>query len=1795
MNTPLKRSKLLIAVSVLVSILIIGSVFSASVVLSEGPEEDIYIFLYKDDKIPNDIDDIADISIVEEYDRFFLIETTDQNRLKLKERGYSVETLEDTDYVGLNSYSFNTDDGTPNIPERLKINRYEESQDGQYIVQFIGPIKNEWKEEIRDLGGSFQEYRHKFNFIVEMEPEVKREVEDLRFVNWVGIYQPAYRFNEELLERHDRVDVEISLFDGFSPGDLAERLPELRDDRFLFDESRIISDFEADKILRLARLNGVRSITERTEDYQFYNADATWITETDDQNHRKFTEEGITGTDQLVTVMDSKLYMQDGDVGEGVHEMWEDPDSEPVGDDHRKIQAWYVPGDSGGKLEYGVYHGTHVAGTVLGDSSAYGEYDHNDGNALGSRLIFQDIDDEAWGLNLPSDMYDMAWLDAYERGSRIHTNSWGGGEGYGGYGLEGDEFLWDHKDYNILFAMGNSGSDNNTLSQQSEGKNIISVGSVTNYPDHECVSSFSSRGYADDGRIKPTIMHVGEGVTSADESYDGYETLSGTSMSTPGIAGQIAQIRQYYEEGWHIDGMKNEKEGFDPSGALVRATLINGAEEITGSGAYLNDDGFPNNDQGYGRSNLDRVLHLEGDDRDIEVYDSYHIGSELDTGESWSTEFEVSDPDQELEVTLAWTDYPGTSGSDEDDPAIVNDLDLELIAPDGTRYVGNAFMGNDPGYSEPDPTENQWSGLRDGEYDGLNVEENVLLLPDHNGVLEGTYELNVKAHNVPEGTQSFAVVINGGIGDTDITEPPNIEVTSPVEGETITGGLGSEIEWETVEGDEPIKDVDLDYSKDGGLTWTTLSAGLEDSGSYDWDVPTGFYTDEAKIRATVNDVDGRSVSETSDPFEIIGGISTVDELDNIRDDLDGDYILLNDIDASATHDWEHDNGEGFVKIGTTIYPFTGTLDGNGYEISDLYINAYGISDNQGGLFGVTDGAEIKDLGIVDGYTDTQGGNVGGLVGYAVETTIDSSYYSGEVEGGDPNLGGLVGLSKNSVIENSYSTSLVDGDEIAGGLVGKVSGESVILDSYATGGINTNDWRSDGGALISEAATQTTIYVEYSYANSDNNPEFDLIDSISGDVVTTGSELKNTEQMTASEEGYPECYEGWNFDIIWESGVVSDHEANHGYPGLTEPDEIDENLLTINIEGQGTTDPKEGTHQYEDEKEVSIEASAEDDWYFVEWTGDYVGHEEQIELVMDEDKEITAHFEQDSYELDVTTEGEGTVDIEPDKTSYEPGEEVDLTATADEDWYFVEWTGDHEGFEESVTVIIDQNKELEARFEEVDDHVLKINVEGQGTIDPPTGTHTYEEGEEVDITAEPDIHWYFSHWSGDGLDDEDGKQITLTMDEDKSITAWFEQHEYTLEVDVEGEGTVDMEPDKTNYEPGEEVDLTAVADEHWYFVEWTGVYSGAEEQITVTMDEDKSVTAWFEQHEYTLEVEIEGEGTVDIEPDRTNYEPGEEVDLTATADEHWYFDGWAGYHTGNEKQITLTMDEDKSVTACFEQHEYTLELEIEGKGVVDIEPEQESYRAGTEVTLTVDSAEDWFFDRWSGGLSSDDNELSLTMDRDIEIRAHFVERSFEVEFEVDGEGTLNIEPELEKYQTGTEIRIEAVPEEGWMFIEWSGDHQSENKESYITVKENMSVTAKLEKVAEPDFRVDILTCEKEHYTDSEVKVEYTVENIGEVRGTEKVSLSVDDEVISTSRYTLDQGERYSGEFVWEPEEEGTYEIEVSCEDNNEVEIVSIENLSSEEGNEGQRYNFAFMALLLGVVVVSISYHFKKKEK
>ncbi len=222
-------------------------------------------------------------------------------------------------------------------------------------------------------------------------------------------------------------------------------------------------------------------------------------------------------------------------------------------------------------------------------------------------------------------------------------------------------------------------------------------------------------------------------------------------------------------------------------------------------------------------------------------------------------------------------------------------------------------------------------------------------------------------------------------------------------------------------------------------------------------------------------------SENGTSYMVIHNLA---ELQNIQSNLFGNYVLGNDIDASATLGWNA--GTGFIPIGDWSDPFEGKMSGLGNSISNLYINrptekyvglfgsAYGskirsISINNANIIGLDDtGALVgnaEDLKAYDIYSSGQisglGNNTGGLIGLADNVELSSSHSIANVAG-VTNTGGLLGLAYFAQVLESSHQGNVDGATYTGGLIGRIdSGE--VIDSYANGTV-TGTVIGTGGLL-----------------------------------------------------------------------------------------------------------------------------------------------------------------------------------------------------------------------------------------------------------------------------------------------------------------------------------------------------------------------------------------------------------------------------------------------------------------------------------------------------------------------------------------------------------------------------------------------------------------------------------------------------------------------------------------------------------------------------------------------------------
>ena len=360
-------------------------------------------------------------------------------------------------------------------------------------------------------------------------------------------------------------------------------------------------------------------------------------------------------------------------------------------------------------------HGTHVAGSILGDGLA------SDGKlrgmAPGAQLYFQSVMDAHGGLGgLPLDIGDL-FKQAYQNGARIHNNSWGAAvdSTYTLNSMEVDEFVAEHRDMLIVISAGNEGTASyvaNTskgivewisIGSPASCKNALTVGAhrsnrtegglsefsygeawPNDFPDSpisdekvsgdpESLAGFSSRGPCEETRIKPDIVGPGTDIASCRSKdaplrhfwgpYPGnkkYAFMGGTSMAAPIVSGCAALVRDYYVN----------SRNHTPSAALLKATLINGTRWLRGSDATATFSELPNYDQGFGAIYMPLTIPNSSKPKlKLEFLDTWQQPDLqfVNSGDPLRRQISVGSG-APLRFCLVWTDVAGRS--------LQNDLNL---------------------------------------------------------------------------------------------------------------------------------------------------------------------------------------------------------------------------------------------------------------------------------------------------------------------------------------------------------------------------------------------------------------------------------------------------------------------------------------------------------------------------------------------------------------------------------------------------------------------------------------------------------------------------------------------------------------------------------------------------------------------------------------------------------------------------------------------------------------------------------------------------------------------------------------------------------------------------------------------------------------------------------------------------------------------------------------------------------------------------------------------------------------
>ncbi len=370
------------------------------------------------------------------------------------------------------------------------------------------------------------------------------------------------------------------------------------------------------------------------------------------------------------------------------------------------------------------------------------------------------------------------------------------------------------------------------------------------------------------------------------------------------------------------------------------------------------------------------------------------------------------------------------------------------------------------------------------------------------------------------------------------------------------------------------------------------------------------------------------------------------------------------------------------------------------------------------------------------------------------------------------------------------------------------------------------------------------------------------------------------------------------------------------------------------------------------------------------------------------------------------------------------DEAILTATANDHYNFMRWSDGNTANPRRVTVT--GNKTYTAIFEG-DPHNITVSGANNGTV---FGGGSYKYGTTATLTAVGDTHYHFVRWSDGNISNP--RNVTVTGD--ATYTAEFEIDKHTIICSgsngtVSGGGT---------YDYGSSILLTAIANNHYNFAQWSDGDTTNPRCINVT--ENATYTAVFEGDPHVITVS----GTNGTVSGGGSYNYGSIATLIATGNAHYHFKQWSDGNTSNPRTVNVTGD--TTYTAIFEIDKHTVTA-ICTDGTVD---GTGTYDYGTTVTLIAIPDEHYHFVSWEDGDTSVSKTITVT--RNMIFNVQFAKNIYFVSAAcqhgtVTGNGT---------YQYLDIVTLIATPDEGYRFVKWSDDNEYNPR--VFVVREDLTVEA-----------------------------------------------------------------------------------------------------------------------------------------
>ncbi|MBI2549373.1 S8 family serine peptidase [Candidatus Woesearchaeota archaeon] len=681
---------------------------------------------------------------------------------------------------------------------------------GYYVIQFYGFLTQNQSEELEGIGVEFLEYIPDNGYIVFFDPLIKTQIQNLSYVRFLGIFQPADRLssglyriiNEALLEDNETLNLTIFTFQHVQ--EVNESITGLGATvQYVLNDSLGV-ETEVKNILNISFIPDVSSVTilPAIEFFGFKTPLTLGVRKSAviGKNQNFY---GYEGDGQVIGHLDTGTDTSHAELGASVI-----PNEDiPFSRDCNAPKNMEPRGLEKNNGEDPIGHGTATAGVAVGAGVSGMNYKQESIRGIAplaslystkvcNANVLKELQRTLFTGRFPEDDVIYAFDNSYERGARVYTNSWGTATGPStfyycrrvqklteprNYDVRINRFVFEKQDFLPFFAASNTGRDfEDTLSyipltdillfnafkcsvyetSQEFGwgnlanpgvaKNVLTVGGLEQelkgcdgvrwfkkenaferddmYDAESChrvdsdtdLWGGSSRGPTPDLRLKPDVVTVASGrfivrssqmddevskhyvsTLGGDPYYlaaqyhfgPQYRVSYGTSFATPAAAAVGALIREYYQKEQTVE---------KPSAALLKATVINGAQDVPnrliGIGPIFGADyqdlysqtgSIPNFREGWGKVNFSNSIKPCWPYQCLRYKDNEIVETKVIFPYRFSS-------DRAMGITFTWMDPPDSSLTSR---SLVNELELEMTSPTGIKYKSTFNNFNEEGES----------------------------------------------------------------------------------------------------------------------------------------------------------------------------------------------------------------------------------------------------------------------------------------------------------------------------------------------------------------------------------------------------------------------------------------------------------------------------------------------------------------------------------------------------------------------------------------------------------------------------------------------------------------------------------------------------------------------------------------------------------------------------------------------------------------------------------------------------------------------------------------------------------------------------------------------------------------------------------------------------------------------------------------------------------------------------------------------------------------------------------------